>query len=521
MFTVDRFKDLVNSLDIQNLQICQQLINTAIGQLHLNVPNVSYPPASSHKDINTFVDYHENFITDKTDYDLLCAEVESLGFDMKSCSDAVQNKFISSLNLPYGWRSKKGDVVINPLDVAKLPVVKRFMDNLNAKYGWRLNSALVSCYACGAVNCRLHDDAEITLDPSQPIAVLSLGVTRKVEFVAKNKRYMHRADLVLEPEDSSLYIMQPGCQEFFKHRVRADRRINKHRISISFRCFIPPNNVSLSPIPAAPTTPLAAAPTTPPAAAPTTPPARAPPGPPPSSTPMIDSTGEGFSPFPGQQTTFSFDQSREHQLQKDRVCLLFGSSVTKGVCGDKMSRGSRVVINLSESGARVSDLHGIASNFFTENRSIVNRVDKIMVNIGTNDIKWFNGRVHSVSKRYRAQLCNLVRDLKSMFPIATIVFVSVLPIRAFYNYTAKTVNAFNKLLFEVSRDLGCIFYDCFYDFLAPDLQDYNSNLFRDKWHLNDSGLRLLCRALKYAVYGNLFSSFARTSWHCPFYTNFV
>ncbi len=86
MFTVDRFKDLVNSLDIQNLKICQQLINNAIGQF--NVPNVSCASASSHRDINTLVDYHENFIN-KTDHDLLSAEVQTLGFKMKSCSDAV------------------------------------------------------------------------------------------------------------------------------------------------------------------------------------------------------------------------------------------------------------------------------------------------------------------------------------------------------------------------------------------------------------------------------------------------
>ena len=510
MFTLDCFKDLVNSLDIQNLRVCQQLINTAIvnnvspGQL--NVHNISrrvgHPSVSSRKDINNYVDYHENFL-DKTDRDLLSAEVESLGFNMKTCSDAVQNIFLSSLKDPYGWKSKKGDVVLMPIDLVNLPVVDRLKDIINRKFGFRLNLALVTLFLRGAVNCRLHDDAEKTLDPSQPICVLSVGVKRKVEFVAKDNRYMHKADLVLEPEDCSLYIMQPGCQDYFKHRVRADRRINEHRISISFRCFIPPNSASVSPTP---TTPI-------------TPPAQ--PGPPPSSsTPGFDSTGEGFSPFPGQHT-FSFEHSRQHQMQGDRVCLLFGSSITKGVDGDKMSRGSRVVINLSESGARIADVHNIASDFFADNQSIINRVDRIMVNIGTNDIKWLNGRRHPVSKKFRAPLCNLVRDLKYMFPAATIVFVSVLPIRAFYNYTAKTVNAFNRLLFEVSRDLGCIFFDCFYDFLAYDLQDYNSNLFRDKWHLNDSGLRLLCRALKYVIYGNLFSSFSRTSWHRPFYTNIM
>ncbi len=72
------------------------------------------------------------------------------------------------------------------------------------------------------------------------------------------------------------------------------------------------------------------------------------------------------------------------------------------------------------------------------------------------------------------------------------MFTPVLPIRAFYVYTAETINAFNRLLFEVCRDLGCIFLDCFNDFLAPDYHDYNKKLFRDKWHLNEIGLRLYC-----------------------------
>ena len=101
--------------------------------------------------------------------------------------------------------------------------------------------------------------------------------------------------------------------------------------------------------------------------------------------------------------------------------------------------------------------------------------------------------------------------------MATIVFVPMLPIRAFYNYTAGTVNDFNRLLFNICREFGCIFYDCFRDFLAPDLRDYNSNLFRDKWHLNDFGLRLFCRALKYLIFGHVMSSHVGTSWHYPFY----
>ncbi len=199
------------------------------------------------------------------------------------------------------------------------------------------------------------------------------------------------------------------------------------------------------------------------------------------------------------------------------MCLLFGSSITKGVDDQKLCRGSRVVINLSESGATIRDVQRISNDFYADNQAIANRVDRILVNIGTNDVKWLNGRKYSVRRKFRASLCNLVRDLKVMFPLATIVFISMLPIRAFYNYTAGTVNMFNRLLMEVSSDLGCIFFDCFEDFLAPDFRDYNSNLYRDKWHLNDMGLRLFCRALKYIIFSNMISSHVRTCWRHPFY----
>ena len=175
--------------------------------------------------------------------------------------------------------------------------------------------------------------------------------------------------------------------------------------------------------------------------------------------------------------------------------------------------------NLSESGARIYDVHKIANEFHADNQALVNSVDKIVINIGTNDVKWLNGRQVSVSRKFRVPLCNLVRDLRFMFPLANIVFVSMLPIRAFYNYTARTVNAFNSLLFDVCRQFGCIFFDCFWDFLTPDLRDYNSALFRDKWHLNGHGLRLFCRALKQLICGHVMSSQVGTSWHYPFYNN--
>ena len=108
--------------------------------------------------------------------------------------------------------------------------------------------------------------------------------------------------------------------------------------------------------------------------------------------------------------------------------------------------------------------------------------------------------------------------LPIILPLAVITFIPMLPIRALYNYTAKTVNDFNMLLLEVCQRFGCIFFDCFSDFLSHDYRDYNPTLFRDKWHPNERGLALLCRAIKCIIFGSLVSSQVRCFWHMPFYS---
>ncbi|MCP4485923.1 MAG: hypothetical protein GY820_01140, partial [Gammaproteobacteria bacterium] len=127
------------------------------------------------RNINDLVEIHNNFI-DSTEHALLCAELQSLDFNYKTKSEAVQNHFISSLSEPYTWTSKKGAVVNNPCDISEFPSIKAIMDKVNLKFGCKMNSLLVSCYVNGKVNVRLHQDDESSLDPAEPICVLSVGV---------------------------------------------------------------------------------------------------------------------------------------------------------------------------------------------------------------------------------------------------------------------------------------------------------------------------------------------------------
>ena len=191
--------------------------------------------------------------------------------------------------------------------------------------------------------------------------------------------------------------------------------------------------------------------------------------------------------------------------------MLFGTSITAPIDGRKLSRKNRTVVNISYSGARLADISDAVNDFYSENSDAVNKVDKIILSFGTNEMKYFNSFEYSVSQRFYKPICNLVTQIKFLFPFAQIYFQSLLPIRIVFKYNAKSIHSFNYLLVDVCRRFGCIFIDCFNDFLDHNGVDINVDLYRDKkyqkMHPNDKGLGILCRALKNVIYGNVFNPF--------------
>ena len=189
-----------------------------------------------------------------------------------------------------------------------------------------------------------------------------------------------------------------------------------------------------------------------------------------------------------------------------------------------MSRGTRTVVNVSHSGATVRDATDEVEAFANDNPRSIENVDKIVFCVGTNEIKWFKpNREKTVHKCFRSPLVNLIRVTKSLFPFAQITFRCVLPIRIIYNYTARAVEQFNSLLFEVCQKYGCIYSDegfteylkvCFDSFSYRWYTDYNADLYRyrDRFHLNDTGIKILCRALKNIIYRNVFNPLPRFAY---------
>ena len=536
------FNQYINSLELAQLQACQKLIAETILSKTINTTASVYKsklldPEPS--DINDYIDYETDFLSDSSERQILLSELESehLGFSKSKRNKKVQNKFISMVNKPYSWNSHNGSVTNDPMSFEDFPAISRILNNINSKNGYRLNCVLVSYYASGECNTRLHDDAEKCIDSNQPICILSIGAKRRIEWVDKLQESYRDPVQFLDPADSSLYTMKAGCQERFLHRVRKNKRVREGRYCLSFRCFVEdwdnvePSNTGLlsrnlcgishiqsTPVPEHSNTEVLDQPQESEMTKEST-------TPDPVKKAMLFSNisnpsnvRNGYSPFPNQdQMTLSNLGHSSVSRPNKKLCVLFGTSITTRVDPKILSRKDTTIVNRSVSGARIRDIHDSMYDFYYENINHTHSVSKVLFSLGTNEIKNFNSFKFSTSKFYEP-VVNLVKQTKLLFPLAEIIFQCLLPIRATYRYSANSVHEFNELLIKICRKYDCIFLDCFGLFLDGNGFDINEDLYWDNYHLNDKrGIRLLCQVLKDTIYGNTFNPFARIDIQ-PYYT---
>ena len=377
----------------------------------------------------------------------------------------------------------------------------------------------------GGSKIRLHADNEDDMDPSHPIVVVPIGCTRKVELLHYYQSSSEKPLLTLEPISGSLYKMLPGCQEHFLHRLPPMKHISGGRYALSFRKMIPSNLNEVSiPLPA---TVLSSAPPLPsfPLSSTeitkidhTTSPikelislfepnnndisniAHISPHSPSTQNVNDISTHAPVSPPPSLPPSTA---PRPNQKHNRRTTVLFGTSMTLGVDGDRLAYGGRKCINISESGAKIEDISRMLDNFYHTNPNI-NNVDKIIYSFGTNDIKFLKFGLHKLKRPIK----EIIYKTKEYFPRASIFFQSVLPMKISSNYhinTAKNFEGFNRILVEVCREERCSYIDCFFDFVRG--YDYNSNLYKDNLHLNKRGIGILCRWLKHTINRGTFNPY--------------
>ncbi len=168
--TTVKFFDLLSFSDLSK---CKELLDKAISRKRSEIQS---------KSPNDFVDYFENFIAKPSvQYQTICTELSKLNF--KPSSDNVITKWLTATGQNYVWSSTKGSQTVKqPLNLSEYPAIMSLMLDINSRFGANLNSCLVSYYKSGKSKIRYHSDDETSMDNSQGIYVVSLGVERIVDL---------------------------------------------------------------------------------------------------------------------------------------------------------------------------------------------------------------------------------------------------------------------------------------------------------------------------------------------------
>jgi alkylated DNA repair dioxygenase AlkB len=93
------------------------------------------------------------------------------------------------------------------------------------------NSCLLNFYHDGDDGMGWHSDDEKELDPSSPIASLSLGAPRKFAFRHKEDK----TTIPLHLENGSVLLMHSPTQQFWRHALLKTKTVSSPRINLTFR----------------------------------------------------------------------------------------------------------------------------------------------------------------------------------------------------------------------------------------------------------------------------------------------
>ena len=368
-------------------------------------------------------------------------ELESLNLCNRESARPSTLSF-SLKNNDYKLRGRNG----TSQDLHKYPALLKLQGlvSRHSDVNSELDCCNVVCLANNKQSIRLHADNESSIDQSHPIATVSLGATRKVEFVPFGSSYDCTAVSVLT-EHNSLYVMKPGTQSILQHRVvrgNAKEQDMQTRYSVSFRKHIP------------------------------------------DAQELIDGPSTKENPVP---------PSTEGK-HKTRTTLIVGDSFAARLDPHKLSKGRKNVINIAKGGNKIIDVIESLTKFNEDTYSGEFIIDQVFVSVGTNDIR--SCRREGVS-RHKGKLFRLTRFIKDMFPHAKLFFQSLIPLPITYEnapYIARNILWFNDMLYKVCKHERVFLFDVFRLFLLGRYR--NPQLFPLGFHdihPNKRGLGLLAR----------------------------
>jgi alkylated DNA repair dioxygenase AlkB len=117
--------------------------------------------------------------------------------------------------------------------------VAALLARIQTRAGTPFNHVLANRYRSGDDSMGLHADAEAELGPHPVVATLSLGATRRLQVVPRDKRHGPARHFPLASGD--LFLMLGQTQRHFRHGIPKQPSLTEERISLTFRhVFRPP-----------------------------------------------------------------------------------------------------------------------------------------------------------------------------------------------------------------------------------------------------------------------------------------
>ena len=108
---------------------------------------------------------------------------------------------------------------LSPEPIMPNSVLSKVLDTVNGKLGVIFNSVLINKYRTKNVTLGWHQDNESVIDQALPIAIFSLGASRRFQISdskVKSKRTQMIDKILVE---NSIPIMKPGLQNSHFHRI--------------------------------------------------------------------------------------------------------------------------------------------------------------------------------------------------------------------------------------------------------------------------------------------------------------
>lgn len=191
--------------------------------------------------MNTPITYIENY------FGINDVNIRAISGDVVSAFDLVKDEatweqrdaprkecFMSDRTDSYTYGSGNGIRTYYPIAYPKPGIVYTIKSKLEKDYACKFEACFLNYYEGPRDHLGWHADDSDVIDPTRPIAVISLGSAREIWFREKGSKGAEAIEKQLLAS-GSLLLMHAGMQQTHEHRIPKHGANCAARISLTFR----------------------------------------------------------------------------------------------------------------------------------------------------------------------------------------------------------------------------------------------------------------------------------------------